>query len=431
MNDRLKWIGVAAAAIFCADAFGQSTLTWLDVAPTAVSADGGVVVGNVLANSNGNYFNRASRWTKQHGRQVLPALSAAREAGAYGVSGDGTTTVGWSYADDGYSRPVLWNVRGELFVIPWPDGYIPAYGIGGNAGYANRVSFDGSRVFGIVFFFNLCGGSTTRAWVWDAERGTQYLEPTPSIRVGNVVRSDDAGGKAVVTGTLWCGDWSGLSAYRNGTIDLADGSFVSFSPPLGFTTFSVSYTSRDLTAAVGWAMINGADDRVAYIHQPPVSFRRVCAASGGGGLLRPLLGPVGADGAWAAGFGSPDGSSNATEAVYWTPERGIFRLTEYLRNTGADVPPGVTLRSVVDASADGLVLVGDSDAGAWMARLQPVSTCRFDLNFDGVVDDADFTRFVLAYNNVFDAAADANQDCITDDSDFSPFAVAYDALLCP
>lgn len=67
------------------------------------------------------------------------------------------------------------------------------------------------------------------------------------------------------------------------------------------------------------------------------------------------------------------------------------------------------------------------------------STCIGDLNSDGLVDDADFSLFAVAYN-ILDCAdpampaacpADFNRDGLVDDLDFSLFALAYDALLCP
>ncbi|MBL8887962.1 MAG: hypothetical protein JNK16_14995 [Phycisphaerales bacterium] len=65
--------------------------------------------------------------------------------------------------------------------------------------------------------------------------------------------------------------------------------------------------------------------------------------------------------------------------------------------------------------------------------------CPCDLNADGVVDDADFTLFIPAYN-ILDCAdpsmplgcpADFNHDGVVEDSDFTIFVVAYNELLCP
>lgn len=65
--------------------------------------------------------------------------------------------------------------------------------------------------------------------------------------------------------------------------------------------------------------------------------------------------------------------------------------------------------------------------------------CPSDFNNDGMVDDADFSIFVVGYN-ILDCAdptmtpgcpADINNDGLVDDADFSTFVVAYDQLVCP
>ena len=80
---------------------------------------------------------------------------------------------------------------------------------------------------------------------------------------------------------------------------------------------------------------------------------------------------------------------------------------------------------------------GDFVAGR-LARWSE-SCCLGDLNDDGVVDDADFNRFVYSYN-LLDCSdvsmrptcrGDLDNDGVVSDSDFSIFVVAYDELVCP
>ena len=61
------------------------------------------------------------------------------------------------------------------------------------------------------------------------------------------------------------------------------------------------------------------------------------------------------------------------------------------------------------------------------------------LNSDTLVDDADFSIFVRAYD-ILDCSdpamplvcpSDLNRDGLVDDADFQVFVVAYDELLCP
>ncbi|MGH7242409.1 MAG: hypothetical protein ACREJD_03205 [Phycisphaerales bacterium] len=65
-------------------------------------------------------------------------------------------------------------------------------------------------------------------------------------------------------------------------------------------------------------------------------------------------------------------------------------------------------------------------------------SCPADLNGDGVVDDADFTLFVQAYNVLqcaegtqIGCPADLTNDGYVLDDDFTVFVVAYNDLLCP
>ncbi len=65
--------------------------------------------------------------------------------------------------------------------------------------------------------------------------------------------------------------------------------------------------------------------------------------------------------------------------------------------------------------------------------------CPCDLNHDGLVDDADFSIFVVSYDTLECAdptmpagcPADFNGDGVVDDVDFQVFVPAYDDLICP
>lgn len=62
-------------------------------------------------------------------------------------------------------------------------------------------------------------------------------------------------------------------------------------------------------------------------------------------------------------------------------------------------------------------------------------SCPGDINFDGLVDDADFVLFAGAYDTLVvppaNEFADVNEDLFVDDADFVTFAFTYDRLLCP
>jgi len=78
-------------------------------------------------------------------------------------------------------------------------------------------------------------------------------------------------------------------------------------------------------------------------------------------------------------------------------------------------------------------------AGAYSleASFTALAPCPADLNFDRVVDDADFEIFLLGYNEVLcpeaplPCDADLNADGLVDDADFEIFLLGYNEVLCP
>lgn len=81
-----------------------------------------------------------------------------------------------------------------------------------------------------------------------------------------------------------------------------------------------------------------------------------------------------------------------------------------------------------------IVLDGSFSLSVAFATITP---CPGDLNFDGFVDDTDFSLFAVAYNELLCAPppalcdADLNGDSVVDDVDFTIFAAGYNDLICP
>lgn len=78
--------------------------------------------------------------------------------------------------------------------------------------------------------------------------------------------------------------------------------------------------------------------------------------------------------------------------------------------------------------------IGFGGPGLDNVVVRPAS-CVCDLNYDAIVNDADFSMFAAAYDQLIcsglTCSGDLNFDGLVDDADFSIFAVAYDGLLCP
>ncbi len=108
---------------------------------------------------------------------------------------------------------------------------------------------------------------------------------------------------------------------------------------------------------------------------------------------------------------APDWSYGTTGCISFTMEMNN-------RYGGGFSPPAY---SIVPSGGEGLLAV--------RALLQGL--CPADLNLDNVVDDADFSLFAGAYDQLLDNKGDLTGDGMTDDTDFSMFVQAYDRLTCP
>jgi hypothetical protein len=91
--------------------------------------------------------------------------------------------------------------------------------------------------------------------------------------------------------------------------------------------------------------------------------------------------------------------------------------------------------SLDDGVYDCVIRTGCSELVSNAVR---IGACTGDINGDGLVDDSDFSFFVVAYNTLdcADPAMPANcpsdftRDGVVDDQDFLVFVVAYNKLIC-
>ena len=111
-----------------------------------------------------------------------------------------------------------------------------------------------------------------------------------------------------------------------------------------------------------------------------------------------------------------------------------------LKGESIGVNAGMYLDQNSNATRDKMdILLGDSRDADADGIPDEVAVCRGDLNFDGLVDDADFVQFVQAYNLLLctddfmppHCQSDLNRDGLVDDGDFVDFVHNYDELICP
>ncbi|MBS0190759.1 MAG: hypothetical protein U0573_02560 [Phycisphaerales bacterium] len=106
------------------------------------------------------------------------------------------------------------------------------------------------------------------------------------------------------------------------------------------------------------------------------------------------------------------------------------------------LPPGsYTLELTCSANSEFTFFNGlFADASySFSIEIVPAGSCPGDLNGDGLVDDSDFSIFVVAYD-LLDCAdptmppncpSDLNADAAVDDADFVIFLSSYNELVCP
>lgn len=108
--------------------------------------------------------------------------------------------------------------------------------------------------------------------------------------------------------------------------------------------------------------------------------------------------------------------------ILWTGSQGIFALN-------------------VTTMTSRVIYTGDNFVCAYSSPVDFTKYCPGDINNDSLVDDADFSVFAAAYNDLLcptldsgypaGCPADLNGDGMVDDLDFTIFASAYNELLCP
>ena len=134
-----------------------------------LSGDGSITVGYA---NDGSFTDRAFRWTSAGGMQSLGTLPGGGSggSGAYGISSDGSTIVGTSAGSWANSHAFRWTSAGGMQDL----GVL----FGGDHSHAYSASADGSAVAG---FSNWVGDESSgyRAFRWTSAGGMQNLGVPP------------------------------------------------------------------------------------------------------------------------------------------------------------------------------------------------------------------------------------------------------------
>lgn len=377
--------------------------------------------------------------------------------GAFGVSPDGQTVVGFSSIDVFSNQAVLWTLEDGLEGLGFmfgpstyaldvsennvivgygraPRGYEGFYWTkedqyttigdlpgGMHLSAIEAVSWDGTILVGNAN--NEAGYVAVR---WTQQNGFESLGALNQEGVFSGALDVSADGSAIVgfTATDPVGNQAFYYTDDLGMIALGDLDHQ------GGTNSSANGISADGHVAVGFGTRynNGQGGREAFRWTPETGM--VGLGDLPGGQLHSEALACNIDGSVIVGFGHDD--HHGFHALIWTQNDGMRKIKDVLETDyGLDLSQWEELTVATDISADGRTIVGfgrhnDSPEG-WVAYLGP--TCRADLTHDGRINRWDWRAFSLAWD-AHRTIADWNYDGTFDTKDIIAFFNDY-ARGCP
>lgn len=441
---------------------GQTSQYAVSVNPLAIRNDG-VIVGDAPIYSGTSFTAyHAARWPTPSDVLNLGNSGSNRStANSINVFGD---IVGYQNIPPGFSRPKVWLANGNVIDIPLNAGE--------TVGIAQRIADDGS----VVVYVNQSADPYLKAFIRKPDgfrlnipfiAGTNQFSPSDmnnQVQVVGYVRQG-----SLTKGVIW--DEQGGPRFL----------------PLGTMTESAGLGINEAGAIVGWVKGPGFPAQTAAVWYTPESMpvilsQRLTPTSASWGLF----GGEGVndinDSGWILLTGlTPPQPGRYQHAIVLAPANSCPLFSDHPDNVrftycskqlflgaaasskqaisyswtrnGVPVTDGsYGATKVIGATTNALridnptpawagewICLATNPCGTFPSNPAQVTICRADLSCDGIVDDADFSKFVVAYDilDCFDptmpsgCVADINDDFIVDDADFSIFVLAYDALLCP
>lgn len=273
-----------------------------------------------------------------------------------GISGDGTTIISARTGSDGNVNPALWKGGAG-----WSDLGHPANGcvMDGQWGGGYALNRDGTIAVGLAWY---CPGA--EGFVWDGTNGMRSLSH-PSGPAGTSSRASaiSADGRMIVgfsedppTGVRRPVAWFGGKTFLFAGVH---------------TPGEASGVSSDGSQIVGQAWdANGLSSYAFHYSQRHLLLLGTVSGIASDQSFATAVADNGTTVGWS---GNPFGAG--IQAFIWSPKIGMRSLSRYLQLRGVVLPPGITLTTAIDISADASTIVGSwQDAnfkqGGWMVRLE-------------------------------------------------------------
>jgi len=308
----------------------------------ALSADGSVMAAN--------YGGEIYRWTTDGGFEDLGPGDPY--SSSIGISADGSTIISGRAGADGFTSPAIWK-SGSVLDLGHPANGCTQVGNSWGSGYG--LNGNGTVAVGLAW---TCADA--EAFAWTARHGSWSL--------GHPAGSHSSRASAIsANGATIVGFWEDPTGPRR-PVRWVGGKHELF---LGETTLGeASAVSNDGVFIVG-QIYDASGSGVAFVHTDKYGLRRLGTISH---LRSDQSFPNGISSNERIVGWSGDPFGGGIEAFFWSPKRGMKRLSDVLKGMGAKIPADFVLTTALTISADGSTIAGqyfDShfNFGNWIARI--------------------------------------------------------------
>lgn len=365
MKSLLTVLAAATGLAASTSAYG-APVTFDFVAPlgyggTDISADGSVIVGNVVGDGSFETF----RWTQatgavRLGRATVPVLGTG--AGSPDVSWDGTRVSATILGDDNFATTGVWQAGNWT----WPT-QLPANAVvsDNNRSDAWGMSGNGNTVVGLYWKTpEPGGGGSARGLSWtqgNAGVGLQATGVNPKSSRANAANYD---GSVVVGWQDYLGPWQGcvwINGVQTVLVNEAVSSTANSVNADGSVIVGNNYNDPiQRREAARWVLQNGVyvEQTLGVLPGTPNSFQANVWAT-----------DVSADGSVIIGtnrFFDNGPFSDATGFI-WTQATGMINIDTYLADNGIIIDPLFDIQELSAISPDGTSIVG---LGRWTDTFQ-------------------------------------------------------------
>ena len=311
-----KWIAFGVLGVFAPCAAAQGSIRFIGGAAYGLSGDGTTVIGfdDGIGNAKGWW------WSATTGRVFLPHSPAAVSWLPFGVSQNGQYVVGW---EDGV-QAVRWDAAGGMRVLG-PVGAI-------------AVSNDGTRIVGVG------RQQPVDTTLWRLDGVTIERQVLHAAGTEGQITPD---GRVVVSSAVFEGQPAGTREQLFRWTE--SGGFEQLGWPAGFVDLSVSAVSPDGNVIVGTA---DAVSDLGFRWKQGVGFELLTGRPGGVKITRGD--DTSADGSLVIG----SGTSGIVQPVIWQEGGETKLLADFLANDwGIDLAGWTVHGGLNFVSDDGRVIV--------------------------------------------------------------------------